>query len=76
MNHLIGYGGYNDSSCNGLGCTGTGSCGCAGTGGSCGCAGHSGMGQNSEKIAGLTPFAWVMVALAAGTLAYLVGQKD
>ena len=71
MNHLIGYGGYGSSSCNGLGCTGT-----AKASGSCGCAGHSGMGATSEKIAGLTPFAWVMVAVAAGTLAYLVGQKD
>lgn len=69
MNHLIGYGGY--------GASGS-SCGCTSNGNSQGCAGHSGMGvvQDSEKIAGLTPFAWVMVALAAGTLAYLVGQRD
>jgi len=30
----------------------------------------------SDKIAGLTPFAWVMVAAGAGVLAYLIGQKD
>lgn len=70
MNRLIGYGGYNDSSCNGLGRAS--GCGCTPTSG-CGCGG---MGQNDEKIAGMTPFAWVMVALAAGTLAYLVGQRD
>jgi len=28
------------------------------------------------KIAGLTPFAWVLVAASAGVLAYLIGQKD
>jgi hypothetical protein len=73
MNHLIGYGGYSGNS--GCGCAPNSATGC-GSSGSCGCAGHSGMGQSEEKIAGLTPFAWVMVALAAGTLAYLVGQKD
>jgi len=30
----------------------------------------------SDKIAGLTPFAWVMVAAGAGVLAYLIGQRD
>lgn len=72
MSHLIGYGGYHDSSCNGLGCADTSGCGCSGTGS----VGHGGMGQTSEKIAGLTPFAWVAVAVVTGTLAYLVGQKD
>jgi hypothetical protein len=63
--HLIGYGSYGSSSdCVGMGIS-HGS----------GCA-SNGIGATSEKIAGLTPFAWVMVALATGTLAYLVGQRE
>jgi hypothetical protein len=72
MKNLIGYGSYS-SGCSGHGCTPNSGYGCTSDAG--GCVSTSGLGQ-TEKIAGMTPFAWVMVALAAGTLAYLVGQKD
>lgn len=76
MKNLVGYGTYNG--CGSYGASST--CGCGGTScgtSGCGCAGHNGMGATDDgKIAGLTPFAWVLVAASAGVLAYLIGQKD